>query len=339
MNLGLIGLGSLGQVHLKNFASFEGVKVIALADKDPERRKGIFGQADVNISELNQDSVELPNLASSYADYNDLCKDNEIDAVCISLPTFLHADAAIKALEAGKHVFCEKPMALTLQDAERMVHTAKTSGKILMIGQVLRFWGEYVKAFEIFSSGKYGNVLAASFYRYGGMPTGSDNWFFDENKSGGAVIDLHLHDVDACIWWWGRPDSISAGGAYRLECPNIVHSRWYYENGPSVQFECFWDANFPFNCGFRVIMENATLYYDYESQKGLQLITPDGSEIVEKADASDAYLTEDKYFLDCISTHKPVDRCPPEENLQALDVAVETSRQIQMAMRKISTKG
>ena len=114
--------------------------------------------------------------------------------VDVCLPTDLHAEVTVAALEAGKHVLCEKPMALTVAECDRMVAAAKASGRFLMIAHCIRFWPEYIALKEIVDSGQYGKVTSALFRRISGLPKWSE-WFPNPQRSGGAILDLHIHDV------------------------------------------------------------------------------------------------------------------------------------------------
>ncbi len=319
LRLGIAGVGGLGQLHLKNYLKRSDVQVISLAT--------LTGRVSVGQTNLNETGQSLiPTSAVVHAGYEHVCDDPHVDVVSINLPTDLHAAATIRALEAGKHVFCEKPIARHPADAQRMLDAAKASGKLLMIGHCLRFFPEYVAADGVIRSGKYGRAIGASFTRSGGMPTwGSALWFTKPARSGGAVIDLHIHDVDTALWWWGKPAKIEATGVY----PNLIYSRWRYAQGPTVQFECAWDPapKSPFYYNFKIILERATLLFDTRDGKGLQLATEKTLETIPLPPTS-GYEDEDNYFLNAILHRSPLERCRPADALAALECATETARQL-----------
>ena len=205
-----------------------------------------------------------------------------------------------------------------------MLDAAKAAGKLLMIGHCLRFFPEYLAADEVIRSGKHGKALSASFTRCGGIPDwGSENWFQNPARSGGAVIDLHIHDVDIALWWFGAPAKIQAAG----KAPNLIYSRWHYPSGPVVQFECGWDPTpkSPFYYSFKIILERATILFDM--RLGLQLATADKLESIPLTGLS-GYEAEDNYFLDAILHGGNLDRCQPSAALAALEAATETARQL-----------
>ena len=131
----------------------------------------------------------------------------DLDILDICLPTFLHADYSIKAMEKGMHVICEKPISLHAEDVERIYSTAHQINVKFMVAQVLRFWPEYELLKELYDSQKYGKLLSASLTRLGGIPKWSwDNWMRDEKRSGLVPFDLHIHDLDFIIYAFGTPN-------------------------------------------------------------------------------------------------------------------------------------
>ena len=156
--------------------------------------------------------MDLSNI-SLYSDLTQMLAAEQLDAVSIASPTFMHNLQSIEALEAGLHVFCEKPMALNSVDCQRMSEAAQQSGKTLQVGHCIRFWPEYVEAKEIIDSQKYGKVMAATFQRLSLTPTWSwDNCFLDGKRSGGAMLDLHIHDTDYVQYVFGMPKAVFSQG-------------------------------------------------------------------------------------------------------------------------------
>ncbi len=316
LKMGIAGLGFAGQIHLRNFLQHPEVEVVALADLDPDRRKGL-------IPGINLDSLRI----RSYENCLDMCQAEGLGAVALNLPSDLHAEPALAALKSGKHVFCEKPIDLSLEKGLRMIQTAKESGTTLMIGHTLRFWPEYRTARELVMSGEYGRAIAASFVRCRELPRWAFNsWFNDPKRSGGVGIDLHIHDADYCVSLWGKPCQIAANGCCQNGRTVALYAWWNYAEGPVVQFESTWEpaAKTPFYFGFRITLEKATLLYDSRNQRGLCLATDQGLERLT-CDPRDAYRIQDDYFIDCILKNKPVTECPPEESLTSLECVLKES--------------
>lgn len=332
IRIGIAGLGLMGQMHAANYLKNPNAEVVALADADEDRRNGRLTSLKSNLDDYQGDEPLHMGAVRPYANVMDLCADDGIDAVAICLPSDLHADPAVAALEAGKHVFCEKPLALNPEQGRRMIDAAAASGKTLMVGHCLRFWPEYVEAEKIIRSGEYGSVVAASFARCSPRPawsTAENNWFSDPNRSGGVAIDLHIHDADIAVWWWGKPGHIHATGAFNGPMPSVIHSHWEYENGPSVQFEGSWEnvSTSPFYFDFKVTMEKGSLVFGSRSGDGLQLATEEGVRTIP-CDTENAYRVQDDYFIDCLTTGKLTNRCLPEDSLTTLECVAESSRQL-----------
>src|SRR6185369_17480537 len=149
--------------------------------------------------------------ARATTDDRSIIEDPSIDAISNTLPTHLHADPTIAALEAGKHVLLEKPLVLQAADADGMFKATTKTGRTLMVAHVLRFWGEYVSLVELVHAGKLGKPISAVATRLSQPPAWAD-WFLEPSSSGGAVLDLCVHDFDALNWLFGTPKSVYARG-------------------------------------------------------------------------------------------------------------------------------
>lgn len=164
---------------------------------------------------------------------DDMLAKEQLDFVSIILPTYLHHDVAIKCLDSGLHVFCEKPMALTSADCAEMIEAAKRNGRRLMIGQCLRFWGEYNVVKEYVDSGCFGRCTGGYFFRGGEPPKGSYNdWYMKRELCGGTIRDQHVHDVDIIQYIFGMPKAVHTvaqniieGSGYDNVSTNYVYDR------------------------------------------------------------------------------------------------------------------
>ncbi len=173
----------MGGTHIAAIAKRTDAHLGAVCTQNGKALQGDFRDSGGN---LNRPGVLFDfSAVKKYADWRELIGDSELDAVDICLPTDMHATVAIQALKAGKHVLCEKPMALTNDECLRMMEAADESGKILMIGQVLRFWPEYMALLAFVKGAEYGAVRQATFTRRCSLPDWS-KWLPDETRSGGA---------------------------------------------------------------------------------------------------------------------------------------------------------
>jgi predicted dehydrogenase len=197
-------------------------------------------------------------------------------------------------------VLCEKPMALTVGDCERMIAAARKSGKVLQIGHCLRFWPEYVKAKELVDSGKYGKVVAAMFQRLGSPPGWSlDNWFVDEQRSGGVALDLHIHDTDYVQYLLGMPKAVCSHGAVgpRGQLIHIV-TQYVYGDDQVVTAEGGWGMmpGFGFEMSFNLILEKATIVYDVTRQPALRVCPAEGEVFTPQVLPQDGYVRQVDHF-------------------------------------------
>ena len=330
LRVGIAGLGLMGQMHMGNLVRDPRVRVTAVATKDRDLLDGGMEKLRSNIDAFRSGDIEMGDIPI-LDDAEPLCDLPDLDAVYVTTPSDLHAQFAIRALRAGKHVFCEKPMALSAGDCRAMLDAARDSGFRLMIGHCLRFWPHYSVARRIVKSGEHGRVLAATFARNSGMPAWGTarNWFAEPARSGGVVVDMHVHDVDFALWLFGKPERIAAAGAYVDDSPTLVHATWHYPGGPAVLFESAWEPvpTLPFQYGFKITMEKATLVLDSRVGTNLLLARLDRCEPVE-LEAADCYALETKYFVDRLLDGAPFAECPAEDSLLTLETAAEELRQV-----------
>ena len=167
MRVGLVGLGSMGSAHLTNYLEMkknnEGIEVVCICDVD--EKKLVSGEATMGNLDVSKSGFDL----SQYKHYTcmeEMIKNEDLDFVDLCLPTHLHAPMAIKAMEMGVHVFCEKPMARSSKACNEMIATAKRTGKKLMIGHTLRYWDAYVFAKDYIDREVFGKVTGGYFYLY-----------------------------------------------------------------------------------------------------------------------------------------------------------------------------
>ena len=245
LKVGLIGCGFMGEMHANCYKNIEGVEITALADVRPERAEALAKGTDATL----------------YSDGKDLIASADVDIIDICLPTFLHAEYAILAMDKVKYVFVEKPVALTVAEADEMMKKSASTGANVQVGQVIRFWDEYVELAKIVKSGEYGKVVNANFRRISPRPEwGWNNWLLDYKLSGGAGQDLHVHDIDYVLSLFGEPAKYYSVRNMIGEKNSYVNTLMQYD-GFVVTVEGTWDlpASHPFEASFRVVFENAVV--------------------------------------------------------------------------------
>ena len=267
LKVGLIGCGFMGAMHANCYKNIDGVELVAFADIRKEKAEELANGTNATL----------------YGDGKDLIANADVDIIDICLPTFLHAEYAMAAMEKAKYVFVEKPVALTVEEGKAMIEKSIATGSQIQVGQVIRFWDEYVQLKKIIESGTYGKVINANFRRLSPRPTwGWENWLLDYKLSGGAGQDLHIHDVDYVLSLFGEPKNFYSAKNVQGETNAYVNTLMVYDNFV-VGVEGTWDlpGSYPFTATFRVVFEKAVV----ENAGGkFMLYTDDGaSEIkVEK---------------------------------------------------------
>ena len=194
LKAGVIGAGGMGSTHARGWARAEGFTLAGIADIDFPKAEALAGKYG----------------ATAYASVEALLESG-IDAVSVCLPSNLHRLITEQALAAGCHVLCEKPMALSVADADAMIAAAKAAHKLLSVAQVVRFFKEFENAHRLVDSGAVGAPTVIRTRRGGGFP-GWSSWFGDEAQSGGICFDLAVHDIDWLLWTFGPITRVYAKG-------------------------------------------------------------------------------------------------------------------------------
>lgn len=304
----------MGAMHLGAFAKIPDTELKAVCTSGGRALTGDLSEIGGNL-QREQTQYDFTNV-KQYTNWRELVVDADVDAVDVCLPTDLHAAVALAALAAGKHVLCEKPMALTTSDCDRMIAAAKDANRILMIGQVLRFWPEYLYLHDFVTSGRYGAVVSATFVRSCGIPDWS-KWLTNEARSGGAVVDLLVHDIDQALMLFGMPDRVAAK---KLGDVDGVMSTFIYPNGPEVRVQGGWMLpGAPLKMTFQVRAERGELEL---APDGLFLTDASGQRAPVKAPGQDGYEAEVAYFAECCRDGKKPERCLPEDSARAVKVAL-----------------
>jgi len=272
----------------------------------------------------------LARLAYSIAE---MLSEAELDAVSITLPTYMHRDFTIKALKAGVNVLCEKPMALNTQQCEEMIGAAEKNGKILQIGHCVRFWPEYAKTKEIIDSGKYGKVKAATFQRLSLTPTWSwNNWLMEDAKSGGALMDLHIHDSDFVQYVFGMPKAVytrctnGPSGDY-----DHVVTQYLYDDNCVITAEGGWimTPSFGFEMSFNIILEKGTIVFDCTREPAFKVCPVSGEAFTPEVEQGDGYSLEIAHFVKAVSGQKVPEITTPTQSLNSIKLILAEKQSAQ----------
>lgn len=314
IRVGIAGLGFMGMVHFLSYAKVRGARVVAICDRRPERLAGDWRGIRGNFGPPGT-KIDLAGVRS-FANLDDMLADNDVDLVDITLPPALHPRTTLDALANGKHVFCEKPMALELADCRRMLRAANKAQRQLAIGHVLSFFPEYAWALKTVRSRKYGQLLGGSFRRVIAEPTWIKN-FWSNNQVGGPMFDLHVHDAHFIRLLFGMPRSVVARGSTHRGLPKYWHSLFEFSNDICVEATCgtIDQPARSFDHGFEIRLERATLTFQFAVTNGVgQYLCPPtildnrGQAKVVKlsnGDPMEAFRAEIREVVDCVARHRP----------------------------------
>ncbi len=332
VGVGIIGVGFVGRIHFNSWLKLaDRARLVALCDKQSDRRMGRIENVVGNL-EIKETRRQAGQTFKAYADYRELLADPEIDLVDICLPTYLHAEVAMAALKAGKHVLCEKPMARTVEECDRMLEAARSAKGQFMIAQCVRFWPEYQWLKQVYEDGRFGPLKSLHLRRQSFFPLyAMDNWLMDEKNAGGMVLDLHVHDTDYAYHLLGRPRAVQAIG---IDSPgrgvDHIYSFWHYPSNVPVLVEGYWDMppGHGFNMGFSALFEQAGVVWDCASGKPLTVFLLNGGMETPEMLPDDGYLNEITYFLDCVELNRRPQVSTPQQSREAVAIALAEAESV-----------
>jgi predicted dehydrogenase len=286
IRIGVLGLGFMGATHIRAYgkAREDGLpcRLVGVCDRDEQRLTGRATEAG-NIDTGGGELLFDPKDVGCFTDYDEMLARGDVDLVSVCTHTETHVPMAIRALEAGKHVLVEKPVATSLAEVERLASAAEKAGKVCMPGHCMRFWPGWDMIREWIRDGRYGAVRSAVFRRAGAAP-GWSSFYADAARSGGALFDLHVHDTDFVNSCFGVPDEVVSAGH-----TNHVTTVYRYESGPAhVVAEGAWDVSptYPFRIFCEIAFERATAVWDLWREPLFEVFGADGAEAIELSEAT-----------------------------------------------------
>lgn len=335
VRIGIIGFGFIGRIHFNAYAQHPLAHVVAIAEANPDC---LGGGASGNLP----GSAIDPALLSDVRVVDEAAKlldDPTIDAVSVCVPTPLHVEIALAALDQGKHVLVEKPVALSVAEAQPIVTAAAAhSTQICMPAMCMRFWPGWRWIRDSIAARTYGRVRSAVFTRLTAAPHWSKDFYTDAGRCGGALLDLHIHDADFVRFCFGdvrAVDSVGVGSA----TGGIDHviTRYQFDDGPELVIaEGGWMSapGFPFSMRYRIEFENVTAEFDSSRAAPLTLYGEDGGARTIDLPDGDGYAAEIAHFVDCIERGAPSDVVTIADGVDAIALieaermSIETGRRV-----------
>jgi predicted dehydrogenase len=321
VKVGVVGLGFMGVTHLRAYLENPHARVVAVCGVNRVPVNGVLPGVTGNIKAT--EDIVLGSGVKVYRKIEDLLSDPEIQLVDLCTPTHLHAEHAIAALNAGKNVLCEKPIARTSAGAFKILKETERASGFFMPAMCMRFWPGWDWLKRVVAEKIYGKILAARFFRLSEMPAWSQkDTYSGSGDSGGALFDLHIHDTDFVNHLFGRPAGVFSSGVIG-ESRTIDHvaTQYYYPDGPVVHAEGSWLLKKGFKMGYAVHCERATLDFDMARGAEALVVTEEGQppRTIE-LQKTDGYAAEIGYFVDCIGNHSAPKIVTALDGVTALEI-------------------
>ncbi len=317
LGVAVIGCGFIGNVHLRAWSKVKGSRIIAAVD--------LIGGKAKRAAEAYKAPYWL-------TDYTKVLEMREVDIVDVCTPTYTHAEIVVSAAKSGKHVLCEKPIALRLSDADDMIGAARKAGVKFMVAHCLRFWPEYVESKRLVESGAIGEPRIARAYRLSPFPEWAP-WHKDRRLGGGVFVDMSIHDVDFLRWAMGEVEEVFArGGTLKTAdstSHDFTHAILKFKSGAIAYVEGSWiqPPGFPFTTYLEIVGTHGMLAVDNHSPAALKVYRPGEPPAVYTPFEEDAYDKEVKHFYECIVRDlEPA--VPGEEAKKTLEVTLAAVKSV-----------
>lgn len=322
----LIGSGRAGMIHARNFrAKVPGAALVALVDPVEESR----------LKALRELEIE-----TGYTGYREAFTDGNFDAVVIATPTKFHKEIALAAAEAGKHIFCEKPMAMNAEECAAMLDAARTRRVKLQIGFMRRYAPDYIRAREQMDSGLIGRVVQVKSLTHG--PSTPLPWMFDLRKSNGPLAEVNSHDIDSLRWFTGSEFKTvyAVGGNYRCPDARSAFPDFYdnvslcarFESGMQGVISGAQGVKYGYDARVEILGTEGIIFIGSQQEGPVVAGAREGAgNRISRSWTNlfaDAYLAEDRDFARCI-----LEDCPPKasglDGLRAVEVVMAGNESIQ----------
>ncbi len=318
MRVGIIGTGTMGEIHAAAWRSTD-AELVGCSSLHAAQRDALATRYNIE----------------GFADRAKLL--DSVDIVDICLPTFLHKSMVLEAASAHRHVICEKPLALTLEDAAAMIQGCDRAGVRLFVGMVVRFFPQYRLAKELAASGRLGQLGVVRLKRVAYPPrimeTGSgsphDSWYLDENRSGGMIVDLMIHDFDYARWLAGEVKRVYARQGQSATGPaRYVQAILRFQSGALALVEGGWaNPAGVFRTAIDLAGSGGLVEWHSDQAPPVQTFFPPKSREAESVGLPLSGLSEDPYTAEIQHAHAAIQSGSPfevtaDDAFQALRIAL-----------------
>jgi UDP-N-acetylglucosamine 3-dehydrogenase len=314
IRIGILGAGAMGTTHASAWTGIEGVRVVGVFSRDPARARTAAAICN----------------AQPVSDADALIASADVDAIDVCLPSGVHRSVVVPALQAGKHVFCETPLALSLEDAEAMRDAARKAGRLLQVGLLMRSLSQYRHVQALASSGEHGRLLSVATWRLGSyLRAGAPD---HKAHYSDPSTELMTFDFDFIQWAMGRPTRLSAVATRTPQgLPGEISALLGFEDGrhATVLASGLMPAGFPFTVGFRALFEDAcfelhTVFEDGPPKSTFTMFRDKAPAEIVTLPGGDPYQAELRRFVDCVSGRADAGLLDVDRAIEALVLSVAT---------------
>ncbi|MBN2494380.1 MAG: Gfo/Idh/MocA family oxidoreductase [Deltaproteobacteria bacterium] len=302
IKIGIVGSGFIADVHARSFLEVPGARVAAHCDVDTQR---------------GRDFAARQRIERSFADYSSMLADGGVDAVVLGVPNCLHAEMALEAARAGKHVIVEKPLCLRLEEADQMIATCREAGVLLCYAEELCFCPKYVRAKEIADEGAIGKVYRVKQEEKHAGPY--SQWFFEPEAAGGGILmDMGCHSIEFARWALGKPavkavtcfmDTVLHGERGPLEDDVVMLLE--FDGGQTALLESSWALLGGMESVTSLLGTAGVIHADLLRGQGLKVFSAQGYGDYKPAAQgwtfpdyewlfNNGYPQEDRHFVECM---------------------------------------
>jgi len=318
VKVGIVGLGTMGRQHAEAYRQMPDVQLSVVYDHHRDRAEAFAREFGTAVAR----------------DWDDFFNQCEIVDICT--PTYRHTEYALAAIQAGKAVVCEKPLARTIEECEQIVEAVHRHSALFMPAHVLRFFPEYRTAHQMVKAGTLGTVAAVRMRRGGDFPRTKSDWYADYEKSGGIIMDLIIHDLDWVRWTLGEVERVYAKSLTFRQVEHLDYTlvTLRLRNGAVAHIEGTWCDPGGFRVAFEICGDAGMLEYDSAQMVALRIARRaeegqgGGVEVPESPAVANPYYLELRHFIECYRTGQQPE-ITVEDGMEAVRLtlaAIESAR-------------
>ena len=316
LGVSILGAGFMGRTHAECYLKNSKCKLNYIFDKNIDRAKDLASYVGAKATD----------------DINTVLS-KDIDMIDICLPTYLHLHYVEMAAKAGKHILCEKPMAINIKECDEIIGITTNHNIKYMVAHVIRFWPEYRYMKKVIDSGELGEPIYATASRMQPMPLWSEsNWIVNPSLSVGGVVDLQIHDLDFMSWVFGKPSKLkSVGSKSRQGGWEQVITIMEHEGGIQTCTEAcnLMPVSYPFTARFKVLFTDGCIEYDCNAPKSLVVYRPGRQPENPVINDLNGYQNEIDYFTECILENRETILAPAGDARFALYLALKSKESLE----------